>query len=146
HVSDGRIEVHGDAAIGRNDIAHTGQACVTNGGGDGNGERVDRGVDACLELEQQSCVPCLPYPAIHVVVSACKSFRWMPPNPPFDISTTTSPACASRTIVSTMESTSGIWRARFPALVRSSTSCSADRRSASGRLDLNTPAITVSSA
>ncbi len=67
-------------------------------------------------------------------------------NPPFDMTTTTSPGCRSATIVSMMRSAPPTWRAFRPALQISSTRSSTDNRSASGSVERNTVAMSVSSA
>ena len=139
--------MHGHAAVGRNDVANTGRGVRR---ATAVAMPIARALTAgSMRARARAAVPhrLPPGRAIQPPLSACSSLPWMPPNPPFDIRTTTSPSGASGHDRRTMSIDRPGCSARA-GRVRSgpSTSCSADRRSGSGRLDRNTPAITTSSA
>ena len=139
--------MHRDRAVCRNHVANAGESFTGNGCGDRNRARVDRGIDDRFELQQDRrdrLASRIPNPESRIPAAthaprACSSFRWMPPNPPFDMITTMSPRRCSSTTVCTMSSTAGMQRARCFRARKSSTSCSADSRSDSGRDDRRPP-------
>ena len=106
-----RIDVYRDRPIRGHHVTHTRYRARANGVGHANCPGIDDRVDHGREFDEDPCVT----DAAHTDVietpvhrpSACRSFWWMPPKPPFDITRTTSPSVASRATVSTMPSTSG---------------------------------------
>src|SRR5205085_8370167 len=141
-----RVEVHGDGAVGRHDIPNAGDGAPLEGLGERDATLVDRPVDPVVELDEQRRVAERHDAGIAGHCggwSARSSFSWMPPKPPFDISTTRSPGRCSRTMPSTMSSIESASRASNPRSFRSRTRRGTDSRSASGSVDRNTGAIST---
>src|SRR5688572_5843634 len=137
-----RIEMNAERRIARSYVADAAGLPRADARRQEDRALVDHGIDRRLEFDEQHGITA----RVNFHASAASSLRWMPPNPPFDMTTIRSPDCASFDTAPTIESTSGRCRARTFAAVRSSTSFDSDKRSSGGRLDLNTEATTTSSA
>jgi hypothetical protein len=75
--------------IGRDEVTDTGEGALPERRGDSQCPRVDRRIDRRTELEQQSGIAGVEQACAHYPASACSSFWWIPPKPPFDMRTTT---------------------------------------------------------
>ena len=146
-----RIEVDGDRSIGRDDVAHAGDCGrAESPSAQRDRARVDRRVDPLLELDEQRRVAGRHDRGRAFMRHRCSarsSFWWMPPKPPFDISTTRSP-CA----VLAHDRVDDVVERRRPRAPTGRVAADrarargTDSRSASGSVERNTGAISTSSA
>ena len=112
-ISGKRIEEDGNRSERGDDVADTRERAMTKRRGRSNGSRVDGRIDLRLQLQEQRGIARFPNPGpprafrrAHAP-SASTSLPWIPPKPPFDMSTTTSPSFRSAAIARTMSSTWG---------------------------------------
>src|SRR5947207_4758229 len=125
-ISPQRIEVHRHRSEGRYDVADTGNRGLLKCIGESDHARVDRRIDALLQFDDDRGVAGRnDTKRAHLVLpgsSAFSSFWWMPPNPPFDMTTTRSPARCSAATAATMASIDSASRADPPFAFTSRTS------------------------
>src|SRR5688572_17385048 len=105
-----RIEMHRHGPIGGNNVSDAGQRQAPERRSGCNRPRVDLMVDHLLEFEKECRIAGVANSA-HCGFNAASSLPWIPPKPPLDISTTTSPGRRSATTVEMMALMSGMWRA-----------------------------------
>ena len=83
--------MNAERAIPGRDVANTARVAITQARCEQDRAFVDDGIDRGLEFDEQHRITARSNPH----ASAASNLRWMPPKPPFDITTIKSPSTAS---------------------------------------------------